>query len=78
MTTFELIENYLKTTVEAKEKVELQQYSLDGSKITVKYQYEREDITDLDTKYNTTHRQREEDIDLLDYITFVAMSSCKK
>lgn len=72
-TTSELIEQYLKIYYNINTKINLYNYELNGSVIKVSFNYKKDekDITDLDRKYNTEWREESEEIDLLDYITYI-------
>lgn len=64
-TTFELIIKYLNKDADKKD-LELYNYKLDGSKIEVRYSFNPEYDWDLNYRDHETN-----EIDLLDYISFV-------
>jgi hypothetical protein len=51
--------------------LDIRYYTLNGTIIKVEYSELRDNITELDIKYNTHRRVNELEINLLDYITFL-------
>jgi hypothetical protein len=70
-TTYELLEAYLNSDGEQKD-LNIQDYNLNGTLLTIEYSVKRDDITELDIKYGTTHYNKEAEVHILDYITFVS------
>ena len=58
--------------------LDIRNYTLNGTIIKVEYSELRDNITELDIKYNTHRRVHELEINLLDYITFYTMKEPKQ
>jgi hypothetical protein len=71
--TIDLIKKYIEDYHEDYEfnDLDIRNYTLNGTIIKVEYSELRDNITELDIKYNTHRRVNELEINLLDYITFL-------
>jgi hypothetical protein len=72
-TTLDLIKKYIEDYYKNYKlnDLNIKDYQLNGTIIKVEYSELRDNITDLDIKYNTHRRDTTLEIDLLEYITFV-------
>jgi len=70
-TTYELLEAYLNSDGEQKD-LDIQDYNLNGTLITIRYRVKKDDVDELDIKYGTTHYNKTSELHILDYITFVS------
>jgi hypothetical protein len=73
-TTIELIKKYVQNfyTGYNFNELSIDDYILHGDIIIIKWSKLRENITEMDIKYNTHRTNNEIEINLLDYITFVS------
>ena len=69
-TTYELLEAYLNSEG-IQNELELLCYDLNGTLLTIKYRIKKDDIDELDIKYGTTHYNKECELHILEYITFI-------
>ena len=72
-TTNELIQKYIENHHNGYKfnDLDISNYTLNGNIIKVEYSELRDNVTELDIKYNTHRRKNEFEISLLEYITFV-------